>query len=487
MRYPGSNNPARNLARSELRRRVGKFVVGLIALTPLCAAGQTVSPALQAQQLYNEGMVLVQQQRFDEAIEKFERGLRPDANNLVLLNALGGAWMLKGDTSKARHYFHQVLKLDPEFAPARKNLALGYFDCGEYDLAAAEFERLARTPESRSVAYLFLGMIAERRKQYEKAIPLLEKSGDLLHQQPQALLSLARSLHGIGRSNEALDDLRELADREPEGESLSFLAEVAEKTGKTELAVQALRKAIELEPDREDHYFDLGTLCINHHNDAVALQIVEAGLGRAPRSYLLTVQKGAALEKLDRREEAKATFREAMKLQSDDSLALLGLAITESRSDEWEDAIKTLAAGTEKFPRDFYLHYYYGLVLRKSAPEGANTDTRARARRALKRAVQLNPNYADTYYQLAKLESAEDPKSAAKNLEEALRLDPKHVAAKYLLGRLYLSLGRQKDGRTLLQEVRQEKSQNLTEDRALESPGFAPEATLTTSRAEELP
>ena len=123
---------------------------------------------------YKAGMALVQQKRFPEAIRAFQEGLRSQPTNTVLLNALGAAYSLSGDTKEAVRYFQETLRDDPQFIPALKNLGIEYFRTRQYDLASAEFEKLASDPASRPISNLFLGMIATRKQEYGQGVKLLQ-------------------------------------------------------------------------------------------------------------------------------------------------------------------------------------------------------------------------------------------------------------------------------------------------------------------------
>ncbi len=88
------------------------------------------------------GMSLVKEGRLDEAISTFKNGLSSDPQSTVLLNVIGATYSLKGDFDQADGYLLKSLQIEPGFVPARKNLAISYFNLGKYDLAAAEFRRL---------------------------------------------------------------------------------------------------------------------------------------------------------------------------------------------------------------------------------------------------------------------------------------------------------------------------------------------------------
>src|SRR5690242_3667054 len=165
----------------------------------------------EAAQAYRQGMNLVKAGRIDEAIPALKSALRADPQSADVLNALGAAYSLKGDFEQAENYLIKALQADPGFVPARKNLAISYFDSGKYDLAITEFERLGQSPgNSRSVASLFLGIIAEKQGNFSKSASLLKECGGIVYQYPQALLSLAHSLMELDQVQKADAALKNL-------------------------------------------------------------------------------------------------------------------------------------------------------------------------------------------------------------------------------------------------------------------------------------
>jgi tetratricopeptide (TPR) repeat protein len=146
-----------------------------------------------ANKMYRAGVALAEQGKLDEAIATFDRALETNRQS-PLLDATGAAYSLKGDFPRAKQYFLECLAADPGFVPARKNLAITYFTLGQFDLAAAEFQKLKKVSvASRPTADLFLGMIAEKNANHLQAEKLLELSGPLLPRYPEAILSFAEA------------------------------------------------------------------------------------------------------------------------------------------------------------------------------------------------------------------------------------------------------------------------------------------------------
>ena len=93
---------------------------------PVCAqqAQSTAQDAL------SHGLTLIKEKHIDEAIRVFEAGLEREPKNPTLLNAVGAAYSLKGDSEQAQSYFLRCLAVDPEFSSAHRNLGISYFNAG---------------------------------------------------------------------------------------------------------------------------------------------------------------------------------------------------------------------------------------------------------------------------------------------------------------------------------------------------------------------
>ena len=396
--------------------------LGSLALWAQSAPVPSAANESEAAKAYRLGMSLVKEERLDDAIPAFKSGLRTDPQSVILLNVIGATYSLKGDFEQAENYLLKSLQTDPGFVPARKNLAINYFNLGKYDLAATEFQRLINEPgDSRSVAFLFLGIIAEEHGEFSKSISLLGESGDVVYQYPRALLSFAHSLFELkeapradavlenldamtdvtaseyfkagllfsqqkqyqralaeferankidprlsglayrravvldqlGRSKEAQAVLKDLTRVRPDPDSLNLLADLARRSGDVNLAIQSLRQAALLEPEKEMNYLDFSTICMDYENYPLALEAADVGLAHIPGSYRLQVQKGAILEKLGRLGEAEKIVQKASELQEDNSVALLSLGIIQTHAGELQDAINTLSSAIKNFPVQF--------------------------------------------------------------------------------------------------------------------------------------
>jgi tetratricopeptide (TPR) repeat protein len=327
---------------------------------------------------------------------------------------------------------------------------------------------VSRLDELRGVSaseYAKAGVLYSELGQDKRALADFDKA-ERMGGSPDTLeFQRAAVLDRLGRTQEALSILKVRVAARPDAESLNLLAHVAEENHEFELALQSLKMAAKLEPEKEENYLDFSTFCADYENYPLALEAADVGLEHIPNSYRLMVQKGAVLEKLARLDEAEEVLREAVALETDNGIALLSLAIVQSHAEKLQESAATLSGAITKFPTNYYMHYYLGTVLVQiEQHDGAESAIQARAEQAFKDAIRLNSSFADSYYQLSKLYVYKAPKLAEKNLVACLRLDPDHAPAQYTLGRFYLKTGRRAEGQALIDRFeRQQQAAKLKE------------------------
>src|SRR6267378_5203590 len=317
--------------------------------------------------------------------------------------------------------------------------------------------------------YFKAGLLYSQQRLYQRALAEFQRAEKVDPGLSGLEYQRAVVLDQLGRSEEALNVLKELTSTRPDADSLNLLANLARRSGDLNLAIQSLRQAAVLEPGKEVNYLDFSTLCMDYENYSLALEAAEVGLAHLPGSYRLQVQKGAILEKLGRFGEAEKIVRSASDLQEDNSVALLSLAIIQTRAGELQQAINTLSSAIRKFPSNFQMHYYLGVALAQTL------ENDAKAREAFRRAIRQNPAFADSYYHLSKLYLDKDPKLAEQYLLACLRLAPHHPSAQYSLGRLYLKTGRRVAGRALMDAFERQQQTEKVEDQQTPSLEFSSE------------
>jgi tetratricopeptide (TPR) repeat protein len=159
--------------------------------------------------------------------------LKADPNNLAALTARAAIEKQRGEAETAIGTYEQILKRFPDFAPAQKHLAALYLKDPSaldkaYDFAVKARRTLSDDPELART----LGEISYKRKEYSRALQLLQESArrtpldanglyylGMSHleakQKPQAREALERALAAGLQEPLASEAKRSLAESKP--------------------------------------------------------------------------------------------------------------------------------------------------------------------------------------------------------------------------------------------------------------------------------
>ena len=141
---------------------------------------------------------------------------------------------------------------------------------------------------------------------------------------------------------------------------------------------------------------------------------------------------GDLLYHINRLEAASTHLEEALKLDADSSLANTSLGLVRLRQNNFAEARKYLEKAISLDEKNYLTHYQYAYVLSREGMSeygfvsGYDFARAEKMRDALKKAIALNPNYAQSYnlYAFISVVRNEEIEEAAEYLKKALSLAP---------------------------------------------------------------
>ncbi|MGH9581824.1 MAG: tetratricopeptide repeat protein, partial [Bryobacteraceae bacterium] len=171
--------------------------------------------------------------------------MQAGGNRIEALHAEAKTAEAGGDLATAIAKYREILKLDPQLAPAYNNLGALYFKQGDFRDAAGTLERgLKINPHMRSASAL-LGMSLFQMSEYRKARPSLEAAVKENPSDVNAEFFLVNDLTKLSDFRGAAAHLRRIASIEPNDQHAWYLL------GKVymQLAQQALGNVKRINPD----------------------------------------------------------------------------------------------------------------------------------------------------------------------------------------------------------------------------------------------
>jgi putative PEP-CTERM system TPR-repeat lipoprotein len=296
---------------------------------------EAIQPRLMA------AMILLKQQRIDEAVAEVEKVLKRDVTNGMAYNILGSAWMVQGKFDAAMTAFEKATELKPGLVDA--HLKKGFFHASRGNPAGAEDELTTALNAAPQILDTRLLLAAHylRQKNYPAAVKTLKeglsgKESDALlynfmaaayfaKQQPEEALACLRrakeanpgfftayfnlaAYHASrGEYERAMEEYAAVLRQDPgQLQALLLSGQVMEMTGQGEKANGFFRKAAET--GKSEGLLALGKYLLGQGKETEAFEVLTSAQKTHPEDASLLEFQGQALLRLGRHAEAAAAF-----------------------------------------------------------------------------------------------------------------------------------------------------------------------------------
>ena len=239
------------------------------------------------------------------------------------------------------------------------------------------------------------------------------------------------------------------------------------KAGRIKEAYDALRTATQIAPRVEENYVDLATICVDHQNFELGLEIIDVGLQHRPDSPLLHLQRGVLKAMQAELGPAEVEFDTARRLGPELPAPYAGLAMIWMQTGQTQKAVETLRVAARE-RRDHIVPYILAVALVRSGVDPDSPDA-SEAIDALQTSIRLQPRFAPAHSELGRLLlKREDLDGAVRELETATALDAENTAALYNLAQAYRKQGDRARATDLLARLTRINAQVRGDDPAAE-------------------
>jgi len=250
-------------------------------------------------------------------LEDAKERVRLNPNDAVAHNYLGAVYGASGQHQDAIASFKEAIRINPDSANAHHNLGYTYNELGQHQDAIASFKEAIRIKPDDTDTYLNLGHIYLGQGKINTALTILEKADQIAPNNLHTLASLGMVYWELDKPQEALKVLGQALDSNPEspedlGWVFSNLAEVYERLGKYDDAIEASKKALEIDYDDPLANFILG-LSYDAKGDglnAISHMVV------AKKQFQESKKNYAGVSKWDKRNKRKYLANSSMKLRT---------------------------------------------------------------------------------------------------------------------------------------------------------------------------
>lgn len=421
-------------------------------------------------------------QKFQSAVSQYEAGHLPEAaaqlesllhdapNNFEVHELLGLVYAGESQDALANQHLQLAVRLKPNSATARTNLATSLIHSGNLPAAEEQLKKAVALEPQNYNANHNLGEVYVRMGKVAQAVPFLKQAQRIDASSYENGYDLALAYLSTGHTVLARDVVQKLLQTKNTAELHNLLAEIEEKDGNYVTAVNEFETAAHQDPS-ESNLFDWGSELLLHQTLELAIDVFRKAAERYPGSTRVAIGLGIAYYSRGIYDEAVKSLLHAADLSPADARCYLFLSKAyDSSPSQADDVIQRFRRFVELQPNDARAHYYYAMSLWKGKrAQDATLDFR-QIESLLTKAIALNPQLSEAHFQLGNLYS--DQSHYAEAIPEylkALENNSNIPDAHYRLGQAYVHTGQKDKAQpqfAVYQEQRAQKLADLDKQRA---------------------
>ncbi len=348
-----------------------------------------------------KGVSLTKLNRYQEAVENYNKSLEFTPGDAVANLAKGIALFLSGRYNEALESYDKAIDSKPNYAFAYNN---------------------------RGIVFLMLGQIENALESYDKAIEI----------NPHYFYYLTRgqALSVVGQNQKAIDSYNESIKLKPNYDAYICKGMILDNSGREEEAFGCFEKAIEIDPNFHKAYLEKANLlkklaryeeALENYDKVLELKLEDA------ESYNT---KGDVLKSLGRFDEALKSYSKAIKVNPKLSDAYLNKAVLLRSLGREEEALENYDNVLELKPEDAESFNNKGDVLK-------NLGRFDGALRSYSKAIETNPKLSEAYLKKAMLlQNLGREEEALECCNKAIELKPQDAESYNSKGDILKDLGR---------------------------------------------
>lgn len=430
----------------------------------------------------DNGIKLLNEKRFDEALKAFEIAISSAPNDPLPHYYSGVAWHLKRQALPAMNALNKALQLRPGMPLAIMRIGMILEDLGRLDKAREAYREAAGNKEDAAIAkeaavrMLKIDVAIHtqksrkffQEKQYDASIKELESVISLRPDNADALYSMGLSFQRLGKLNEAIGVFKKASEINPLHADTHFqLGMTFYSQSAFEEAITSLKKFISISPDspkvkdaektiidsenrmKTRRLFETSAELIRKEQWKEALKDTQAIVAIEPKNPNALFNLGLTLHKLEESEQAIEALKMAIELDPKLIKAHQQLGVVYDDSGRYREAIeaynKVLSitetgaeADKARERKDALMELVSGEEKAQTAKELLEKEDVTGAIREIESLLSMKGDDPKLLFTLSTLYvRIGRPRVAASSLEKAILLEPKNADFSYLLAQIY--------------------------------------------------
>ena len=233
---------------------------------------------------FNAGLTLDALERYDDAIDYYEKALTLNCEDPEILNSLAVDYTRTGRYDLALETFETIQQIEPDFEPGYCNRIIAYTEMDQHDKAEQMFYLAQQLNPDCPICFYNIGNSLFTRQKYKKAIWCWGRTALLEPTHPQINYRIAQAHWADGNLQLArLHFLQELRTNPGDIDVILDFGIFLLKKGEHDCAREKFNRILELEPGFGPALFYLGEMAFDRDDCAKAMDFYHQATKTDPK------------------------------------------------------------------------------------------------------------------------------------------------------------------------------------------------------------
>ncbi|HPN64463.1 MAG TPA: tetratricopeptide repeat protein [Candidatus Goldiibacteriota bacterium] len=296
----------------------------------------------------------------DDAIREIKKAISHNGANPAYYNFFGELLIKKHLLSDAIEVFKQTLKIDPEMADAKVNIAVAYREMGDYKKALAVLDAVEEeNPEFRRIE-LERAVVFIKQDLLDDAVKKLKAHLEKEPYDTEGRYYLGTCYYRLKRYDEAVTEFRSALELQPHymrrPEINLYLGLVLTDKGRNEEAVIEYQKVISMQPNNAVAYNSMGVSYKNMGDLDTAIEYYKKAAEIDPGYFKAYNNLGVALYKKNFFIEAVKYFEKALEIEPGYDVARKNLEAAKKKDTVFKETITKLSEKAQNEEKNPAIH-----------------------------------------------------------------------------------------------------------------------------------
>ncbi|MEG3929324.1 tetratricopeptide repeat protein [Microcoleus sp. D3_18a_C4] len=303
-------------------------------------------------------------ERYDEALESFDRAIELDPNDLSALVLRGNLLYNLKRYDDALASFDRALELEANYQSIWALRSYVLDNLQRYDEALASFERAIEQGANYEEMWLIRGNVLNNLKRYDEALESFDRVIELDANYKLAWRIRSNVLNNLKRYDEALESVDRVITIDPNDQSAWLLrGNVLNNLKRYDEALEAYDKTIESDHNNHWYWGIRGDVLNNLKRYDEALEAYDKAIELDANYQLVWFLRGLLLDTLKRYEEALVSYDRAIELGENDRDVWVLRALVLKSLKRYDEALVSYDRAIELGDRYSYVFFHRAIVI----------------------------------------------------------------------------------------------------------------------------